>query len=119
MTNIRLFSPFTDKTTLICNDVITKDYGTISPGFNDLEFKDGCKIQTSELTLYSPVRSQNEADIEVTHVLPDLGETFKKLSNDIELTHKINMSKISVDFNKLSEQINIEAIDAEIGRAHV
>ena len=112
MKSIRLFSPFTDVATYICGAMLKLNSSVIHIGYNDFMFRAGCMLKTKDLTLLSPILVIDETDVlHVEASLPDVAEAFAWLTSDLEVTHQLNLTKMLLDYEKLSALINNESMD--------
>ena len=112
MKSIRLFSPFTDVAAYICGAMLKLNSSVIHIGYNDFMFRAGCMLKTKDLTLLRPILVIDETDVlHVEASLPDVAEAFARLTSDLEVTHQLNLTKMLLDYEKLSALINNESMD--------
>ncbi|MFN9980669.1 MAG: hypothetical protein ACK53Y_12165, partial [bacterium] len=101
-TVIRIFSPFPDTLSTLCNHTLNQTAGTIKEGYTDLSFKSDCVLYTSQMVIYSPYRPTTEETIKPLLSTPDLSMEIESLISDIQQVHKINITTLGQQFQTLS-----------------
>jgi hypothetical protein len=110
-TVIRIFSPFPDTLSTLCNHTLNQTAGTIKEGYTDLSFKSDCVLYTSQMIIYSPYRPTTEETIKPLLSTPDLSMEIESLISDIQQVHKINITTLGQEFQTLSIDIQNELVD--------
>jgi hypothetical protein len=110
-TIIRIFSPFPDILSTLCNHTLNQTAGTIKEGYTDLSFKSDCILYTSQLVLYSPYKVTVEETIKPLLSTPNLSMEIESLLSDIKEVHKINLTTLSQEFQMLDVDIQNELVD--------
>jgi hypothetical protein len=110
-TIIRIFSPFPDTLSTLCNTALNQTAGTIKEGYTDLSFKSDCVLYTSQLVLYSPYRPTIEETIKPLLSTPDLSMEIENLISEIEEVHKINITTLGQELQALNIDIQNELVD--------
>jgi hypothetical protein len=108
---IRLFSPFQDKISTLCNDKLNDEAGIIAEGYTDLSFKSNCILFTSQLVIYSPFKPTVEETIKPLLSTPNLSQEIEDLINEIQEVHKINLTTLGKEFEELNVDIQNELLD--------
>jgi len=111
MSRIRIFSPYPDTLTHLCGLSVETNKTQMAVGYTDLTFFSDCTLKSSELTLLSPYPPVDINMIRVRSEMPDLTRTFDALQNSIETVHKINLTQLTEDYNKLTSLISHEIVD--------
>jgi hypothetical protein len=110
-TIIRIFSPFPDILSTLCNHTLNQTAGTIKEGYTDLSFKSDCVLYTSQMIIYSPFRPTIEETIKPLLSTPDLSTEIESLLSDIQEIHKINLTTLGQEFKTLNIDIQNELVD--------
>ena len=112
-TIIRLFSPFEDKISTLCNNVYKANAGNLTIGYTDLSFKHDCTLYTSQLVIHSPYTTITDETIKPLLSTPDLSMEIEALIKDIQLTHNINVTTLGSDLKQLNVDVNNELYDLQ------
>jgi hypothetical protein len=83
----------------------------INNGYTDIAFKSDCVLYTTNLIIYSPFPPQENEKAFVETTVPNLSNIVDLLVSDIFITHKINITTISQDLQKLNVNIETEKLD--------